>query len=151
MKDINDRAGVIGWCTGWLRDSQFTRFIIAGGVNTVVTYAIYVGLVMFLPYAIAYTLTTALGIWISYFFNARFVFRRRLTLSAALQYPMVYLVQYILGLLLLYLLVEKAGFSKFFAPLLIVCVSVPLTFVLSRNIIARPVAKGDSRDTMSGT
>lgn len=148
---MNDRAGVIGWWTGWLRDSQITRFIIAGSVNTVVTYAIYVGLVMFLPYAIAYTLTTALGIWISYFLNARFVFRRRLALSAALQYPIVYLLQYLLGLLLLYLLVEKAGFSKFFAPLLIVCVSVPLTFVLSRYIIGRTIAERDSRDTMSDT
>ena len=147
---MSDHSGVKGWWTGWLRDSQFTRFIIAGSTNTVVTYAIYVGLVLFLPYAIAYTLTTALGIWISYFLNARFVFQRRLALSAALQYPMVYLVQYLVGLLLLYLLVEKAGFSKFFAPLLIVCLSVPLTFVLSRYIIGRPVAKEDSRDTMSG-
>lgn len=132
---------------GWLRDNQFVRFVVTGSINTVLTYLIYVGLVHFMPYGIAYTLTTAVGIWGSYFLNARYVFRRKLSLAAALQYPMVYFVQYLAGLLLLYLLVEKAGLNKFFAPLLIVCVSVPLTFTLSRYILGRRRGTSDSPDS----
>ena len=41
-----------------------------------------------------------------------------------------------MGLILLYLLVEKAGMSKFLAPLLIVVVTVPITYLLSRYVIS---------------
>lgn len=132
-----ERLGIMALCAGLLRDNQFIRFVLIGCVNTIVTYVIYVGLVTFMPYGIAYTVTTALGILISYLLNARYVFRRKLRLAAALQYPMVYLLQYVFGLVTLYLLVEKAGFNKLVAPLLIVCVSVPATFILSRHILGR--------------
>ena len=62
-------------------------------MNTGVTYVIYLGFALFLPYTVAYTITTIIGIFLSYALNALFVFRRELALSAALQYPTVYLVQ----------------------------------------------------------
>lgn len=130
-------TGLIDFCRNWLRDHQFGRFLISGGVNTLLTYLIYVGLVTVLPYPVAYTVTTILGIFLSYVLNALFVFRRKLRLMAALQYPVVYIVQYFLGLALLYLLVEKVHLSKFFAPLLIVAATTPITFLLSRLVIAR--------------
>jgi putative flippase GtrA len=121
----------------WLRSHEFVRFLFVGFANTAITYVIYVVLALVVPYAVAYTITTALGIFISYILNARFVFRRKLSLVAALQYPIVYLTQYVLGLLLLYLLVEKADMSKFLAPIVIVAATVPVTFVLSRFVIGR--------------
>jgi len=129
--------GVIDFWRRWLCEHQFSRFLISGGVNTILTYLIYVGLVLILAYPIAYTITTILGIFISYVLNARFVFRRRLTLAGALQYPVVYVVQYFLGLFLLYVLVEEARVSKFYAPLFIVVATVPITYLLSRFVIAR--------------
>jgi putative flippase GtrA len=130
-------AGPIDFSRRFLREHQFARFLISGGVNTVLTYLVYVALVLFLPYPIAYTVTTILGIFVSYVLNARFVFRRKLTLSGALQYPIVYVIQYFLGLFLLYVLVERARMSKFYAPLLIVGATVPVTYLLSRFVIAR--------------
>ena len=121
----------------WVREQTFSRFVVAGAINTALTYLIYVLLALILPYAVAYTITTVLGIFISYFLNARFVFRRKLSFVVAVQYPAVYVTQYLLGLLLLYLLVEKARLSKFLAPILIVAATVPVTFLLSRLVIAR--------------
>ena len=129
--------GLIDLCRDWLHRHQFARFLISGGINTGLTYLIYVGLVLFLAYPVAYTITTILGVFISYLLNAIFVFRRKLSLSAALRYPVVYVVQYLLGLLLLYLLVEVAHLSKFIAPLFIVLVTVPITYFLSRTVIQR--------------
>ena len=137
MKEPRLRQGLIPDCRAWLEEHEFARFLIAGGINTVVTYFIYVGLVLFLPYPVAYTITTLLGIGFSYFLNARFVFRSRLSLAAAVRYPLVYAVQYVLGLALLFVLVEIAHLSKFYAPIFIVVVSVPVTFVLSRYVIRR--------------
>lgn len=116
-------------------------FVFFGGVNTVLTYGIYVLLVLFVAYPTAYTLAYPPGILISYYLNTRFVFREKLSVSKALRYPLVYLAQYLLGLGLLYLLVEIAHLSKFVAPILIVAISVPCTYVLSRYVIK----KGSSR------
>src|SRR5437868_5451334 len=94
-------ARVIQFCHDWFWRHAFCRFLISGGTNTILTYLIYVGLVLVLPYPVAYTITTILGIFSSYILNARFVFRRKLSLTVALQYPLVYVVQYVLGLCLL--------------------------------------------------
>ena len=142
MDERLHRRGLSAFCRDWLREHQFARFLIAGGVNTVVTYLIYVGLALVLFYPLAYTITTVLGVFISYLLNARFVFRRRLSIAAALQYPVVYIVQYVLGLGLLYFLVELAHFNKFVAPIFIVFATVPLTYVLSRYVIARNPSGG---------
>src|SRR6266487_5122564 len=79
-------------------------------------------------------------VFISYYLNARFVFREKLRLSKAMQYPIVYLAQYLIGLGSLYLLIEVAHLSKFFAPIVIVVITVPCTYLLSRYVI-----KGRSR------
>jgi putative flippase GtrA len=117
---------------------ELITFVFFGGLNTILTYGIYLLLVSFVAYPTAYTLSYAAGIFISYSLNARFVFREKLRLSKALQYPVVYLVQYLLGLGLLYLLVEVAHMTKFIAPVVIVLITVPCTYLLSRYVIKGP-------------
>jgi putative flippase GtrA len=48
---------------------------------------IYLLLVLFIAYPVAYTLSYGSGVFISYYLNARFVFREKLRLSKAMQYP----------------------------------------------------------------
>src|SRR5262245_8344915 len=82
------------------------RFIIAGGVNTLVTYLAYLLLLPFLGYALAYTVTYIAGIFLAYYLSARFVFCRPLQWRHAIQYPLVYLLQYALGITLTTALIE---------------------------------------------
>ena len=58
-------------------------FVFFGAVNTVLTYGIYLLLVLFIAYPAAYTVSYASGVFISYYLNARFVFKemRRLLLE----------------------------------------------------------------------
>ena len=132
-------------CLSWLHRHEFIRFVLVGGINTLVTYLIYVSLLFVLTYPVAYSVTFVLGVFISYFLNARLVFRQRLSLVVALQYPVVYLAQYLLGLTLLYVLVEWGRMSEYVAPVLIVFVSVPITYILSRRVIGRG-SLGENRD-----
>lgn len=111
------------------------RFVFFGAVNTLLTYILYALLLRLLPYQAAYTVSYALGIFISYFLNARYVFREKMRLSRALQYPVVYIVQYLLSIAMLYLLVEVFHIPTLIAPALIVIATVPITFLLSRFII----------------
>ena len=115
--------------------NEFFKFIFFGGINTVLSYAIYVVLLLFLIYPVAYSLAYFLGIFISYYLNSRFVFKRDVRLVKAFQYPLVYLVQYLLGVSLLSVLIEIFSLNKFIAPALVIMITIPVTFSLSRFII----------------
>jgi putative flippase GtrA len=115
--------------------NEFFKFLFFGGVNTILTYAIYVVLLLFLIYPVAYSLAYILGILISYYLNSRFVFKCEISLTKVLRYPIVYLVQYLLSVLLLCVLIEIFSLNKFIAPALVIMITIPVTFFLSRFII----------------
>lgn len=123
MKYINDKT------------REIITFIICGGVNTLLTYVIYILLNLVFSYSLSYSVSFAAGIFITYFLNSRFVFKEKLSLRKAISYPVVYLVQYLLGIIGLYMLVEIIGIGEVIAPLLIVALTVPITYLLSRAII----------------
>ena len=115
---------------------EFYRFIFWGGVNTLSGYLIYALLLRFLPYLLSYTVAFIISIFVSYFLNSKFVFNQSLKLSKAIKYPLVYLVQYLIGTASLYLLVQILRVSKLLAPLLVVALTIPVTFLLSRRIVS---------------
>jgi putative flippase GtrA len=114
---------------------EAARFVAVGALNTGITYLLYLALLRIVPYMVAYTVVFLIGIVISYCLNAKIVFRATMTAQSALTYPAVYLVQYVLGISLLYLLVSRFRVAKEIASLVVVAVSVPVTFVLSRIIL----------------
>jgi putative flippase GtrA len=127
MKSTDSRAGQ-GSAT------QFVRFIVAGAINSGLTYILYLFLLRVLPYPAAYTLSFAAGIALSLVLQGTWVFRSRITVRKAIQFPLVYVVQYLSGLALLALFVEKLRLPREFAPLLVVACTIPLTFVLTRYV-----------------
>ena len=116
---------------------EFALFVFFGSLNTLIAYAIYLLLLLVVSYPIAYTISYTSGIFISYCLNARFVFKERLRLGKALQYPGIYVIQYVLGMSLLYLFVEVAGMSSILAPFVIAILMIPVAYRLSRFIIKR--------------
>lgn len=114
--------------------SSFFRFLLSGGLNTLITYGIYLVLLVILPYQLSYTLAYVSGIFISYGLNRAFVFRSHNGLSSVLLFPLVYLVQYCAGILVLWVSVAKLGIDEVIAPVIVIIVTVPLTFVLTRFV-----------------
>jgi putative flippase GtrA len=115
---------------------EFYRFVFWGGVNTLAGYLIYALLLQFLPYLVAYSIAFVISIFFSYFLNSKWVFKKELKLSKALKYPLVYLAQYLLGAISLYLLVRVLRVDKLLAPALVVVLTIPVTFFLSRRILS---------------
>lgn len=113
---------------------QFIRFLAGGLFNTVITYVLFIGLAFFLSNAIAYTISYAVGIAISYLINTCFVFSTRVSVRSALNYPSVYLVQYLLGLAALRILTEF-GLPGWAAMIGVLAVNVPITFFLTRLVL----------------
>jgi putative flippase GtrA len=114
--------------------AQFLRFIAVGLINSAVTYGIYLLFLRILPYAFAYSVSFGAGILISLFLNATWVFRKRVTARTTVQFPLVYVVQYLFGLALLAMFVERLGMRRELAPLLVVACTVPITFLLTRYV-----------------
>ncbi len=108
------------------------RFLLAGAVNTVATYLLYLALVAYLPYPIAYSASYLAGILLSFALNSRYVFRRPATWSAFLRYPVVYVGQYALGMAILWMCLANGHLPQWMASGLAIVGSVPLTFFLAR-------------------
>ena len=117
-------------------DASTLRFVLAGFANTAVTYTLYLGLLNVLSYRWAFTLAFAAGILLSYLLNAAFVFRKPVALATFLRFPIVYVVQYLAGLLLLAFFVDAMGVPEWLAPALVLGITIPLTYWLARAVFA---------------
>ena len=113
------------------------KFLIAGGLNTLSTLLIYWVLLVVVEYRIAYTASYICGIVVSYLLNNYFVFGTRPNTGTALAYPVIYLVQYLAGIALLWLWVDRWGLPASVGAVVVVVVTLPLTFVLTRLILRR--------------
>lgn len=122
---------------GQARLGEVLRFLAAGVVNTIVGYIIYLVFLHWFRYEVAYAISYIAGIVVSYFINAVYVFRQPVRWSSALHYPLVYLLQFLLGLVLLKLLVDLMHLPEQLAPILVAVLTVPVTFLMSRVIIRK--------------
>ena len=116
-------------------DRAFIRYLLTGALNTGLTYLLYLLILAVAPYQVAYTVAYVSGIFTSYIFNSLFVFREALDWKKAIKYPLVYVVQYLIGLIVLSALVEALSIEPSIAALLNIIVTIPITFILSRAII----------------
>lgn len=117
----------------WL--GEVLRFLVGGLLNLAVGYGSYLILLHWLRYEVAYAVAYVLGIIVSYTFSALYVFRQPMRWRSALRFPLVYLLQFILGLVLLKILVEMIDVSPKYAPLAVAVLTIPATFFASRVII----------------
>lgn len=107
------------------------RFLLAGGANTLITYAIYLSALWFLgwSYAYSYTLSYAVGLVLAYVLNRNFVFASHRGWLSVLLMPAVYVAQYLLGLFIVWLWVRQLGWWAELAPLAAIAGSLPIVVV----------------------
>ena len=118
-----------------LLHSEFLRFLIAGSLNTIISYIVYLLLLYYLPYLLAYSMAYAIGLLFSFYLNAKFVFKVPVKFKKILFYPSIYLVQYLLGLLILYIAVNFFQISEKLSLLISIFITIPITFILNRIIM----------------
>ncbi len=114
---------------------EIFRFIGIGLINTVISYLLYLFALVFFPYIIAFSMSYVLSIFTSYVLQARFVFSEPIRLNSALKFPLLYGLLYFLNLALLSLCVDYFFIDEVFAPVAVLVVMVPVSFVLSRLLI----------------
>lgn len=120
---------------------EFILFLVVGFVNTATSYVVYLITLTQTSYQIAFVISYIAGVLISFFLNTKFTFKEKATLARFLQFPLVYFLQYGIGALSLWLLVEWMHIRQDIAPLFVAAISIPITFLLSRRIIREGLFK----------
>jgi putative flippase GtrA len=122
----------------WLRQHEFLRFLLTGSINTTASWLVYLVLLnVGAPYPLAYSFAYVFGIVFTYYLNTRWVFRVPMSWQTFLQFPLVYVVQYSISMVVLHILVKWLHFPVNFAPLAVIALTMPITFLLSRFVLKR--------------
>lgn len=108
------------------------RFVLAGGLNTAVTYVMYLGLLRVAGYQLSYAIAFVTGIFISYVLGRLFVFKAHQGYRSALMLPLVYLIQYLTGAATVWAWVDLLQQPAMLAPAISILVTLPLTYFLSK-------------------
>jgi putative flippase GtrA len=123
-------------------NAEFVKFLMVGVANTVLGYVLFALLTPFMHYEFAYSISYAIGVVFAYFANSLFVFREALTWRKFMAFPLVYVVQWLIGALLLPLLIEVLHFNPLLAQPAVILITLPITYVLSRAIVrSKPEAQ----------
>lgn len=118
--------------------AQMARFALVGVVNTGTYYGCYLALLTVLPYLAAHVIAFALSMVGSFLLNSYFTYRTRPTWRKFLLFPLTNAANFVITTGGVWLLVDRAGFSSRYAPLVAAVAAIPITFVVSRAIMLRP-------------
>lgn len=117
------------------RTREIGRFVLGGLLNTAFSYAIYLVLLQIASPVSAYSSAFLAGIFSGYAINTWFVFRTGWSWRRFAAFPLVHVVNYLCGTVVLWLAVHRLDIDERIAPLISICVTVPLNFVMSRKIV----------------
>ncbi len=127
-----------------LRLWPLVKFSMVGVVNTLVSYVVYLALHLVLPYMVAFVLGFAVGVVVSFLLNCRFTYRVKPTWRGFLLFPLSAIPNLLLSSAGVLLMVEVLGWSERIAPLVATVLAVPVSFVIARTILVRPIRAADN-------
>ncbi|MYN15035.1 GtrA family protein [Pusillimonas sp. TS35] len=114
--------------------NSFIKFIISGGLNTTITYVLYIFLLQITTYKVSYTISYTIGICIAYWLNRAFVFNAHRGFVSMLALPFIYVLQYLFGIAVLWFWVDWFGLDEVYGPAIVVFITIPVTYALTRLV-----------------
>lgn len=113
-----------------------SRFAVVGVINTAVYYLLYLILRTVIPYLAAHLVAIVIAMVGSFFMNCYWTFRTRPTLRKFALFPATNATNYVLTTIGVVVLVEWLDVDERIAPIIAAAAAIPITFVLSRRILA---------------
>lgn len=114
---------------------QFIKFGFVGMSNTLISFAIYYGLIYL---NVNYMVANAFGYSISsiwgYILNKKWVFNKNMekTLPSIIKYYTIYGSSFLVNLVCMYIFVEILNISTIVAPILTMVITIPYNFILNK-------------------
>ena len=124
---------------------RLARFVIVGGLNTALTYALYAGLVWYgYQYLLALTIEYAIGILAGFIANRKWTFAYRDRIGPAFfRYMATYCGVYVLNAALLMFFVELAGLNKFLAQFFALSMATLASYIAQHRWVFRNTERSD--------
>ncbi|MBE1553232.1 GtrA family protein [Sporosarcina limicola] len=118
-------------------NTEFFKFVVVGGVNTVVYYAFY--LVCLHGFTLHYLLAHVIGVVISiigsFFLNSLYTYKVKPTWKKFFYFPLTQAVNITITAILLFILVDILHLNSSFAPIAALFVTIPITFVVTGRVM----------------
>jgi len=124
---------------------QFIKFCLVGVTNTAVAYFLNIGILFLLKdagwrwdYIFANVTSFTISIFWAFYWNSKYVFRekpdekRNMWKALGKTFLSYGFTGYVLNSILLFVLVDMSGMSKYIAPLITLIISVPVNFLLNK-------------------
>ena len=123
---------------------QFIKFSLVGLLNTFIALVVYYVLWWYgVNYLLANTIAWVISVLNAFYWNNKYVFvKAERWIFALFKTYISYGVSFVLGLAVLYVLVEKMAVSEAVAPVLTLCVTVPLNFLMNKFWTFRSNSRG---------
>ena len=123
------------------------RFLLAGGLNTVLTYLLYLALLRWMSAVWSYVMAFVLGILLSYLLSRYWVFvQAPARVWHAIWVPVIHLAQLALGSFIVWVSVQFFALPPFAAPLLATGLMFPLVFMAQRRVFSGAASVSQARD-----
>ena len=113
---------------------QFIKFGVVGVSNTLIFLAVYYALIYFnIHYIAANIAGFIIGTSNAYYWNSRYVFKQgKHSTRAVIKVFVSYGMTLVLSIAMMYCMVDVLGISEWIAPLINLCITVPLNFMLNK-------------------
>jgi putative flippase GtrA len=136
MKKIFALMGVTDKASFFALVAQFIRFGIVGVSNTLVHLGIFYVCMHFLGvhYLVSNVAAFIVSVLNAFFLSRRFVFGKS-EKSIAVQLVKIYAAygfSFVLSMFTLFLMVDVLGISAYIAPLINICITVPINFLVNK-------------------
>jgi putative flippase GtrA len=115
---------------------QMLRFLVFGGVNTLISTVAFYGLATVTPPRVAWTIIYVVGIAFVALTTPRFVFGSRATWLRRLLFAGWYFCTYLVGIGVISLLTSAFSASRIVVVLVTVAVTAPLGFIGGRLLVS---------------
>lgn len=130
--------------------ARAVRYLVVGGSNTLITYAIFLGLSLVIPVWLAYTVAYLIGLAWNVFGSARFVFRAKSGPKKLAQFAGFSVAIYLCGRAVIWMCAPRTFGSLVLTTLLVLVITTPMSFlagafIFDRRLLRRPVS--DDRST----
>lgn len=120
-------------------NTEFTRFMLVGGINSLNYYVVYMVCihVLSIHYFIGHILGYTVSLIGSFFLNVYFTYRVKPTWRKFLIFPLSQSVNIIASTIFLLTFIEWFNIDRSLAPVFAVLLMIPVTFLITGKILKR--------------
>lgn len=114
---------------------QVVGFFFVSGGRTFLSYGVYLAVLPFASYVIAFTLSYVAGFIFSLAANTRYVFGSAITRRRIVRYAAIYVASYLTALVLLTAAIKLVHIPAALAPLAVIPIMFPLNLFAERHAL----------------